>query len=66
LTRAFGRQLRLLWDDALSGAQTRAVIGKARATFFGTDKPPASTLVGVAALAMPEWLIEIEAIAVVD
>jgi len=26
--------------------------------------PPASTLVGVSALAAPEWLIEIEAIAV--
>jgi enamine deaminase RidA (YjgF/YER057c/UK114 family) len=28
--------------------------------------PPASTLVGVTALALPEWLVEIEAIAVVD
>jgi enamine deaminase RidA (YjgF/YER057c/UK114 family) len=26
--------------------------------------PPASTLLGVAALAMPGWLVEIEAIAV--
>jgi enamine deaminase RidA (YjgF/YER057c/UK114 family) len=44
----------------------RAVIGKARAPFFASGKPPASTLVGVAALAMPEWLVEIEAIAVTD
>ena len=44
----------------------RAIIGKARAAFFPTEMPPASTLVGVAALAMPEWLVEIEAIAVVD
>jgi enamine deaminase RidA (YjgF/YER057c/UK114 family) len=44
----------------------RAVIGKARAPFFEGDKRPASTLVGVAALAMPEWLIEIEAVAVLD
>lgn len=44
----------------------RAVIGKARAAFFTKGPPPASTLLGVAALAMPEWLIEIEAIAVVD
>jgi enamine deaminase RidA (YjgF/YER057c/UK114 family) len=28
--------------------------------------PPASTLVGVTALALPEWLVEIEAVAVVD
>ena len=38
----------------------RAVISKARASFFPSEKPPASTLVGVAALAMPEWLVEIE------
>jgi enamine deaminase RidA (YjgF/YER057c/UK114 family) len=44
----------------------RAVIGAARAPFFSNGKPPASTLVGVSALALPEWLVEIEAIAVVD
>jgi enamine deaminase RidA (YjgF/YER057c/UK114 family) len=44
----------------------RAVIGKARSAFFTNGAPPASTLVGVTALAMPEWLIEIEAVAVVD
>jgi enamine deaminase RidA (YjgF/YER057c/UK114 family) len=44
----------------------RAVIGKARAPFFSNGTPPASTLVGVAALALPEWLVEIEAVAVID
>lgn len=44
----------------------RAVIGKARAPFFLAGAPPASTLVGVAALALPDWLVEIEAVAVVD
>ena len=44
----------------------RAIIGKARAPFFASGTPPASTLVGVAALALPEWLVEIEAVAVVD
>ncbi len=44
----------------------RAVIGKARSPFFADRAPPASTLVGVSALAAPEWMIEIEAIAVVD
>jgi enamine deaminase RidA (YjgF/YER057c/UK114 family) len=43
----------------------RGVIGKARAAFFADGKPPASTLVGVASLAQPEWLVEIEAVAVV-
>ena len=45
--------------------ELRAAIGKARSSFFGDRPPPASTLVGVSALAAPEWLIEIEAIAVV-
>lgn len=42
----------------------RAIIGKARSPFFPEQEPPASTLIGVNALAAPEWLIEIEAIAV--
>lgn len=46
--------------------EQRAIIGKARGAFFADRTPPASTLVGVSALAMPEWLIEIEAIAVID
>lgn len=45
--------------------EMRSVIGQARAPFFAGRPPPASTLVGVSALAAPEWLIEIEAIAVV-
>jgi enamine deaminase RidA (YjgF/YER057c/UK114 family) len=44
----------------------RVVIGKARAPFFADGPPPASSLVGVSALAMPDWLVEIEAIAVVS
>jgi enamine deaminase RidA (YjgF/YER057c/UK114 family) len=44
----------------------RTIIGKARAPFFEGGMLPASTLVGVAVLALPEWLVEIEAIAVID
>jgi enamine deaminase RidA (YjgF/YER057c/UK114 family) len=40
-------------------------IGEARAALFGEHRP-ASTLVGVAALARPEFKIEVEAIAVVE
>ena len=36
-----------------------------RNAFFAGVEPPASTLVGVTALANPDWLIEVEAIAVV-
>lgn len=42
----------------------RGELGAIREEFFG-KKAPASTLVGVSALAMPGWLIEIEAIAVI-
>jgi enamine deaminase RidA (YjgF/YER057c/UK114 family) len=40
-------------------------IGEARIGLFG-DTLPASTLVGVRALARPEYLIEVEAVAVLD
>lgn len=46
--------------------EDRVVISKARASFFASGMPPASTLVGVTALALPEWLVEIEAVAVID
>ena len=45
--------------------EDRAIIAAARGPFFASDKPPASTLVGVSALALPGWLIEIEAVAVI-
>jgi len=40
-----------------------AMIGQARREFFGNENPPASTLVGVQALAAEGLLIEVEAIA---
>jgi 2-iminobutanoate/2-iminopropanoate deaminase len=42
----------------------RAELAPIRAEFFGT-KGPASTLVQISALAHPDWMIEIEAIAVI-
>jgi enamine deaminase RidA (YjgF/YER057c/UK114 family) len=42
------------------------VIGEARTALFGSVAPPASTLVGIQALARPEYLVEVEAIAVID
>jgi enamine deaminase RidA (YjgF/YER057c/UK114 family) len=47
-------------------AEDRAIIGKARAPFFASGMLPASTLAGVTALALPDWLVEIEAVAVID
>ena len=42
------------------------VIREVRGRYFSRERPPASTLVGVTALAGPEWLIEIEATAAMD
>lgn len=47
----------------LTDIRHRADIVPVREEFFG-KKLPASTLVAVAALAHPDWLIEVEAIAV--
>ena len=47
----------------LTDIRHRADLVPIREEFIG-KKSPASTLVAVAALAMPEWLIEIEAVAV--
>ena len=41
-------------------------VGIALQEFFSSENPPASTWIGVSALAVPEFLIEIEAIAVLD
>lgn len=44
----------------------RTVVREIRANYFNPQHPPASTLIGVQALAMPELLIEIEAIAAIE
>ena len=41
-------------------------VGKVRTALFGSVAPPASTLVGIQALAQPGYLVEVEAIAVID
>jgi enamine deaminase RidA (YjgF/YER057c/UK114 family) len=40
------------------------VIREVRSRYVSAEHPPSSTLVGVSALVGPDWLIEIEAIAV--
>jgi enamine deaminase RidA (YjgF/YER057c/UK114 family) len=42
------------------------VISQARTALFGPVDLPASTLVGIQALARPEYLVEVEAVAVID
>lgn len=41
------------------------VIRAIRSKYVSAENPPASTLVGVSALVGPDWLVEIEAIAIV-
>jgi len=47
-------------------AESGTAVGTALREFFSGEKPPASTWIGVSALADPEFLIEIEATAVLD
>lgn len=42
-----------------------AHVREVRSKYLNMDAPPASTLIGIAALVVPEWLIEIEVVAVV-
>jgi enamine deaminase RidA (YjgF/YER057c/UK114 family) len=41
------------------------VVREVRRKYLDSESPPASTLVGVAALVVPDWLIEVELVAVV-
>ena len=47
------------------GPESLEVFRGVRKELMGDTDMPASTLVGVEALALPEWLIEIEAVALV-
>ena len=47
-------------------AESGTAVGTALREFFSPQNPPASTWIGVSALAVPEFLIEIEATAVLD
>ena len=47
-------------------AESGTAVGTALREFFSSQNPPASTWIGVSALANPEFLIEIEATAVLD
>ena len=42
-----------------------AHVREVRSKYLNMKNPPASTLVGIAALVVPEWLIEIEVVAIV-
>ena len=47
-------------------AESGTAVGAALRESFSPENPPASTWIGVSALAVPEFLIEIEATAVLD
>ena len=48
------------------GPEDLAVFREIRRELMGNAEMPASTLVGVSALALPEWMVEIEAVAVLS
>jgi enamine deaminase RidA (YjgF/YER057c/UK114 family) len=47
-------------------ADSASAVSSALREYFSPENPPASTWIGVSALAVPEFLIEIEATAVLD
>ena len=47
------------------GPEHVPVVREVRGRYLDPASPPASTLVGVAALVVPDWLIEVELVAVV-
>ena len=47
-------------------AESGTAVGIALREFFSSQNPPASTWIGISALAVPEFLIEIEATAALD
>jgi enamine deaminase RidA (YjgF/YER057c/UK114 family) len=46
--------------------EQRGIIASAKEPFYKGCTPPTNALIGVIALARPEWLIDVEAIAVLD
>ena len=61
------------WDDVIKmtgfmvglDAANVAAYREGRAGYFKVKRPPASTLVGVARLVQPEWLLEVEVVAAI-
>jgi enamine deaminase RidA (YjgF/YER057c/UK114 family) len=49
----------------LADVSHRPILREVRDRYLNAAAPPASTLIGVTALAFPEWLVEIEAVAMV-
>lgn len=58
------QMLRLYIPNFKSGSDAD-VIAKVLVDVFGSENPPASSWIGVQALAQPEYLIEVEAMAIV-
>ncbi|MFF3437622.1 RidA family protein [Streptosporangium sp. NPDC002721] len=58
------QMLRLYIPDFRSGPEAD-LIGRVLVETFGTENPPPSSWIGVQGLAQPEYLIEVEAMAVI-
>lgn len=53
-----------LYIPGFEAGREAEMIGRVLVDVFGTDNPPASSWIGVQSLAQPEYLIEVEATAV--
>ena len=53
-------------NNYLVDVSHRPILREVRERYLNNAAPPASTLIGVTALALPEWLVEIEAVAFVS
>ncbi|MDQ0301948.1 RidA family protein [Ancylobacter polymorphus] len=58
------QMLRLYMPGFQSGPEAE-LVGRVLAETFGRENPPASTWIGVDALAQPEYLVEVDAVAVI-
>ena len=62
----FGRVVRLTFFVRDISVEAIATIRAARSAFLDPAALPASTMVGVAGLALPDLLLEVEAVAVIN
>ena len=60
------REAPVFWDTEVAYINHAGAVRKVREELFSTLQPPTSTLLVISELAGPDYLVEIEAIAVVE
>jgi enamine deaminase RidA (YjgF/YER057c/UK114 family) len=62
---SFDDVVKITWYVKGYDPQNLSTLREVRDSYVNKDKPPASTLVGVSSLFQPEYLLEVDAVAVV-